>query len=283
MVDLERQQARQWLEELAQALEPWRLVLVSGSHLFAGAMVWAYPGVMHRASSLADLRGLLNGCAASPAAESTAPTSAPTAGPCGAWRPIPQQILPIGSDLPGCLDPELDPLFFLLCDDLPDGELEQALTLLQPIPPERRRLLAVLADHSDRQRLQSLQEAGVDGLCTLGSIGEGRIYTAMDVIASGGTYLDPLFRQRLLEPAGAGRVRCVHDLKALEGRLLRDACRGYNSLEIAERHGLAHNTVRRYLSHTYQRLGVRDRAQAISWCVAHGVVSPAELRRIFQA
>jgi hypothetical protein len=33
--------------------------------------------------------------------------------------------------------------------------------------------------------LQRLQEAGVDGLCTLGSIGEGRIYTAMDVIASG--------------------------------------------------------------------------------------------------
>jgi hypothetical protein len=193
---------------------------------------------MHRASSLAGLRGLLNRGAASPAAQSAAPTSAPTAGPCGAWRPIPQQILPIGSDPPGCLDPELDPLFFLLCDDLPDGELEQALTLLQPIPPERRRVLAVLADHSDRQRLQSLQEAGVDGLCTLGSIGEGRIYTAMDVIASGGTDLDPLFRQRLLELAGDGPMRCVHDLKALEGRLLRDACRSYNSLETAERQGL---------------------------------------------
>jgi DNA-binding NarL/FixJ family response regulator len=143
-------------------------------------MVWTYPGLMHRASSLADLRGLAADSAAEP---------------------------PIGSDPPGCFDPEADPLFFLLCDDLPDGELEQALTLLQPIPPERRRVLAVLADHSDRQRLQRLQEAGVDGLCTLGSIGQVRIYTAMDVIASGGTYLDPLFRQRLLEPAGAGRVR----------------------------------------------------------------------------
>jgi hypothetical protein len=235
MVDLERQQARQWLEELAQALEPWRLVLVSGNHLFAGAMVWSYPGVMHRASSLADLRGLLNGGKTSSAPESAAPTIAPTAGPCGAWRPIPQQILPIGSDPPGCLDPEVDPLLFLLCDDLPDGELEQALTLLQPIPPERRR---VLADQGDRQRLQRLQEAGVDGLCRQGSIGQGRSYTGMDVIARGGTYLDPLFRQRLLELAGDGPMRCVHDLKALEGRLLRDACRSYNSLETAERQGL---------------------------------------------
>ncbi len=42
------------------------------------------------------------------------------------------QILPIDSDPPGCLDPEADPHHFLLCDDLPDGELEQGLTLLQP-------------------------------------------------------------------------------------------------------------------------------------------------------
>jgi hypothetical protein len=90
--------------------------------------------------------------------------------------------LPIGSDPPGCLDPEADPLFFQLCDDLPNGELEQALTLLHPIPPERRRVLAVLADQSDRQRLQRLQEAGVDGLCTHGSCGQGGTYTAMDVI-----------------------------------------------------------------------------------------------------
>ncbi len=165
-------------------------------------------------------------------------TSAPTAGPCGAWRPIPQKILPIGSDPPGCLDIEAHILFFLLCVDLPDGELEQALTLLQPIPKERRRVRAVLADHSDRERLQRLQEAGVDGLCRQGSIGQGRSYTGMDVIASGGTYLDPLFRQRLLELAGDGPMRCVHDLKALEGRLLRDACRSYNSLETAERQGM---------------------------------------------
>ena len=45
---------------------------------------------------------------------------------------------------------------------------------------------------------------------------------------------------------------------------------------------MARGTVRRYLSHTYQRLGVRDRAQAISWCFAHGVVSQADMQLIFQ-
>ncbi|MFN9638198.1 MAG: LuxR C-terminal-related transcriptional regulator [Synechococcaceae cyanobacterium] len=286
MLELERQQARQWLKELAASLEPWRLVIVSGSDLFAGVMVWTYPGVMRRASSLADLRGLLSGEAGTTTAPAVAaptdgPTSAPTGAPCAPRRPVPQQLLPVGSDAPGCLDPLADLLFFRLCDDLPDGELEQALALLQPIAPERRRVLAVLGDHTDRQRLQSLQERGVDGLCTQGSCGQGRIYTAVDLIASGGTYLDPLFRQRLTQTPREGRVRSVNDLTAQERTLLRDVCRGYNSLEIAKRRGLAHNSVRRYLSQSYQRLGVRDRAQAIGWSVAHGLVSAAELRLIF--
>jgi len=276
MVELERQQAQQWLTELAASLEHWRLVVVSGSDLFAGVMVWTYPGVMRRASSLADLRGLLSGEAAT-----TGATSAPTTVPCAPRRPVPQQLLPVVSDPPGCLDPQADLLFFLLCDDLPDGEIEHALALLQPIAPERRRVLAVLGDNTDRQRLQRLQERGVDGLCTQGSCGQGRIYTAVDLIASGGTYLDPLFRQRLTQPPRDGRVRSVNDLTAQERTLLRDVCRGYNSLEIAKRRGLAHNSVRRYLSQSYQRLGVRDRAQAIGWSVAHGLVSAAELRLIF--
>jgi hypothetical protein len=32
-----------------------------------------------------------------------------------------------------------------------------------------------------------------------------------------------------------------------------------------------------------QRIGVRDRAQAIGWCVAHGVISPEELQQVYLA
>jgi hypothetical protein len=51
--------------------------------------------------------------------------------------------------------------------------------------------------------------------------------------------------------------------------------------EIASRRGLADGSVRRTLHHTAQRLGVRDRAQAIGWCVAQGLVSAADLQVIF--
>ncbi|MFN9623539.1 MAG: hypothetical protein ACK587_12040, partial [Cyanobacteriota bacterium] len=34
---------------------------------------------------------------------------------------------------------------------------------------------------------------------------------------------------------------------------------------------------------TYQQIGVRDRVQAIGWCVAHGLISPEELQQVYLA
>jgi DNA-binding NarL/FixJ family response regulator len=290
MTEAEREQARQWLTNLAAVLEPWRLVLVSSNDLFAGVMVWTYPGEIRRAESLAALRALLAPAGADDACPTTSghgdiPTEAPARG-CdpSALRPLPQQILPVSSAPPGALPVDEASLFFLLCDDLPDGELEEALELLRPVvPAHRRRLLCVLVDTSERQRLREHQAAGVDGLCTLSSLGQGRIYTALAAIATGGIYVDPHFHQRLHQSSGEGLLAGPEDLAPRERRLLRDVCRGFNSPEIADRHGLAHNSVRRYLSHTYQRIGVRDRAQAIGWCVANGVVSAADLQQIYLA
>lgn len=219
MQEVARRQARRWLANLAEAMGPRRLELVSGNHLLAGVLVWTYPGELLRAASLADLDSLLQAADESRKAPPGAGRFDPSV-----LRPLPQQILPIVSDPAGSVALESDHLVFLLCDDLPDGEVEDALALI-----------------------------------------------------------DPLLKQRLQEPAGDGRVRCSEDLTPLERRLLRDVCRGYNSNEIAGRQGLTAQSVRRYLSHAYQRLRVRDRAQAISWCLAHGVVQAADLRAMFQA
>ncbi len=291
-----RQQSQQWLAELAVALRPWRLVLVSGNDLFAGVMVWTYPGPMLREASLAELRALLTPVerAAGPGADGPTADSQGAPGEPGdlgdpddapsAPLPIPQQILPIPSDPPGSVALERDLFLVLLCDDLPDGDLEQALALVcQRVPAERRRLVLLLADTSDRQRLRRLQEAGADGLCSLGSRGQGRIYTALHAIATGGSYVDPLFRHRLLESGAPSLVRVAgpEDLSAMERSLLREVCRGYNAPEIAARQGLAANSVRHYLSQTYQRIGVRDRAQAIGWSVVNGVMAVEELQTIY--
>ncbi|MEB3317947.1 MAG: LuxR C-terminal-related transcriptional regulator, partial [Cyanobacteriota bacterium] len=282
MLDTMREQARLWLQGLATSLEAWHMVIVSGNDLFAAAMIWSYPGQMRRAASLADLQALL---AQAEEGVHHAPEIPAEGLEPDALHPLPQQILPIASDPPGSLAAAPERLFFLICDDLSDGEVEDALALLdRTVPRERRRLLCVLADWSDRHRLQAHLAAGAQALCTIGSEGKGRIYTAMAVIASGGLYLDPSFHQRL-HHFGAPRQRLVgpQELERRKRLLLREVCRGYNSPEIAARHSLARSSVRRYLSHTYQRIGVRDRAQAIGWCVAHGLISPEELQLVYLA
>ncbi|MFM7266290.1 MAG: LuxR C-terminal-related transcriptional regulator, partial [Cyanobium sp.] len=243
-----------------------------------------------REASLADLRALLTPVegTAGPGADGPTADGQGAPGELGdapsAPRPIPQQILPLPSDPPGSVALERDLLLFLLCDDQQDGDLEQAVALVcERVPAERRRLVLLLADTSDRQRLRRLQKAGVDGLCALGSRGQGRIYTALHAIATGGSYVDPLFRQRLNESGGPSLVRVAgpEDLSAMERSLLREVCRGYNAPEIAARRGLAANSVRHYLSQTYQRIGVRDRAQAIGWSVVNGVMAVEELQAIY--
>ncbi len=177
---------------------------------------------------------------------------------------------------------EQDSLFFLLCDDLPDGEVEAALALIhRRIEASRRRVLCILADSSDRERLRSHLELGVQGLCTISSQGQGRIYTAVAAIATGGIYVDPCFHQRLHQGKGGSRVAGPESLTMRERQLLRDVCRGYSSQEIVDRHGLSPNSVRRHLSQIYRHLHLRDRAQAIGWCVAHGVISPLDLQQIY--
>lgn len=312
MTESERQEARKWLTNLAAMLEPWRLVLVSGNDLFAAALVWTYPGEIRRVDSLAALRAVLMPQGAQPEPqpqatekqeleasqepepeEETAARQRDRQGGClvlhsirsrdlASLRPLPQQLLPIRSVSPGALAADRDCLFFLLCDDLPDGELEEALELLQDAVDEpRRRVLSILADSSERKRLRQQQAAGVDGLCTLSSLGQGRIFTALAAIACGGVYVDPRFHRRLVQSGAERLLVGSDDLEPKERQLLREICRGYNSREIADRHGQTRTSVRRHLSHTYQRIGVRDRAQAIGWCVAHGLIEAAELQRIY--
>jgi hypothetical protein len=245
MLDTIREQARHWLANLATALEPWHLVIVSGNDLLASAMVWSYPGPMRRAASLADLHALLTQTEEGVPPAPDCPAEGLDSDPL---RPMPQQILPFSANTPGSLAALPEHLFFLLCDDLHDGEVEDALALLdRTVPKERRRMLCVLADWSEHHRLRAHLAAGVQALCTIGSEGKGRIYTAMAVIASGGHYLDPLFQQRLHHD-GPPRQQLIgpQELEPRQRELLREVCRGHNSPEIAARQSRpGHRLVRR--------------------------------------
>ncbi|MGE5599133.1 MAG: response regulator [Bacteroidota bacterium] len=60
-------------------------------------------------------------------------------------------------------------------------------------------------------------------------------------------------------------------LPAREEEILRLMARGLNNWQIAQKLCISEGTVRNHVSRIYDRLGVRDRAQAVLWAVDHGL------------
>jgi DNA-binding NarL/FixJ family response regulator len=98
---------------------------------------------------------------------------------------------------------------------------------------------------------------------------------AIHVAAEGGATIDPdlapiLMReyQRLLTKAPTRG----QDLSDRELTMLRLLAQGYNNRQIADALNLAESTVKNNLSALFQKLGVRDRTQAVIYAISHGLV-----------
>ncbi|WP_051914365.1 response regulator [Thermorudis peleae] len=98
---------------------------------------------------------------------------------------------------------------------------------------------------------------------------------AIHVAAEGGSAIDPalapvLMReyQRLLSRTPVGRQQ----LSDRELAMLRLLSQGYSNRQIAEQLNLAESTVKNSLSALFQKLGVRDRTQAVIYAISHGLV-----------
>lgn len=73
-------------------------------------------------------------------------------------------------------------------------------------------------------------------------------------------------------PAASGEVQSAAEfhLPAREEEILRLMARGFDNCQIAQKLNISEGTVRNHVSRIYDRLGVRDRAQAVLWAVKHG-------------
>jgi DNA-binding NarL/FixJ family response regulator len=170
-------------------------------------------------------------------------------------------------------------LMLVASDDLPDGGVLDLITpMRERFPPEQLRVVLVLQDRIDAHRLRAFSEAGVEGLCREGAVGNGLLLNAILFAARGGRMIDPLFTARLVNPEAAARAAGAFEaLSEREREMLRQLCLGFNSSEIAVRLRLRDDTVRRCLSDAYQKIGVRDRSQAVGWSLCHGLLRLQDL------
>ena len=161
-------------------------------------------------------------------------------------------------------------LLLIATDDLTDLPLVELLPcLVAQLRPAPVRVVLFLEDLLDQQRLDALVAAGAGVICRLQRFQGSSLAEAINRALCDHRWLDPFFA----DPHRPGL------LPGREGELLRQVGQGYNALEISRRLGIRCDTVRRTLSRLYRRIGVRDRAQAVGWCLCHGLISRQDLRR----
>ena len=130
----------------------------------------------------------------------------------------------------------------------------------------------------DEYVLEAL-EAGASGFL-LKDIRADELVKAIRVVADGETLLAPSVTRRLLEtfirprPAPE-RTRELDGLTPTERKVLTLIGQGHSNSEIAASLFIADTTVRTHVRHIFEKLGLRDRVQAVVFAYSTGLVSPA--------
>ncbi|MFM7547771.1 MAG: LuxR C-terminal-related transcriptional regulator [Cyanobacteriota bacterium] len=164
-------------------------------------------------------------------------------------------------------------LLLIATDDLTDLPLLELLpALVAQLRPSPLRVVLFLEDLLDQERLAALVAAGAGVICRLQRFHGSSLAEAINQALRHQPWLDPFFA----EP------RQPVPLPGREWELLRQVGQGYNASEISHHLGIRCDTVRRALSQLYRRIGVRDRAQAVGWCLCHGLISRQELQRRYR-
>jgi len=128
-----------------------------------------------------------------------------------------------------------------------------------------------LTMHEDRGHLTRLLQAGASGYLPKRAAAE-ELVRAIQVVAGGGTYVDPQLAGTLLggaaePPRGAADA---HGLSDREADVLRRIAWGASNKEIANELGISVKTVETYKARIGDKLGLRTRTDIVRYAVRQG-------------
>ncbi|MGQ9674798.1 MAG: response regulator transcription factor [Chloroflexota bacterium] len=130
--------------------------------------------------------------------------------------------------------------------------------------PSTRIIAIVSGDPS--ANVGDLIRAGARGALTVEEAGGEELVQAVEAVPGGAVWLSPKLAGRVLDSTLKAQ------LTARETEVLALVARGLKNAEIAERLTLSKYTVQNHVAAIYDKLGVRDRAEAILYAVQLGLV-----------
>lgn len=129
----------------------------------------------------------------------------------------------------------------------------------------------ILTSSATRSELQTAQALGVSGICLKEALPEDLLY-AVDVVARGRKYIDPVFMDSLMDGAAASEERAFADLTPKELEVLGALGRGFSNKDIAKELYITEFTVKKHVSQILSKLGLADRTQAALYALTKGLV-----------
>ena len=143
----------------------------------------------------------------------------------------------------------------------------------------RTRVLILTTFDIDEYVYEALR-AGASGFL-LKDAPADQLITGIRVVAQGDSLLAPSVTRRLIEqfaqrPSPNARPDTVAELTARELEVLRLLARGLSNAEIAQELIIGDATVKTHVARLLQKLGLRDRVQAVVLAYESGLVQPGQ-------
>lgn len=125
--------------------------------------------------------------------------------------------------------------------------------------------ILVLSNFQGSEDVYRAMQAGARGYLTKDADG-AQLANALQIVASGGRYIPKSLESRLAECIPKGGIT------AREREVLELLAKGMSTAEIAQQSHIAEKTVRIHISNVLEKLGARDRTQALVLALKRGII-----------
>ena len=169
----------------------------------------------------------------------------------------------------------LNPDLVLMDINMPNRDGFEATRRIKAQMPDMQVVMLTVSE--DEDDLKEAVQCGASGYL-LKNLSPETLFQQLRGLMSGETPISramtgKLFSQLAQQGQPLAQLTSVEKLSSREGQVLALVVNGYSNQEIANKLGIAHNTVKNHLRNILAKLGVRNRAQAAAYAVSHGLVS----------